>query len=178
MISKFIHFIIFIIVFIIQVSFISASPFLRENLNLILTLLFCYLYTVNFRQGLILGLIFGALLDIFSSLPFGIILSAQVVALLIVSVLMKNVFTNRSFLSFFALMITGTTTYYLSLLLLTHLFSLFNQAMSTTGLFQASVQSVIGVATSTLFGILIYYSTNLFMKIIGKRFLISKTISS
>ena len=175
MISKVLKFIIFLLIFVIQISFFSASSFLRENLNLVLIVLIYYLYISTIRDGLAYGLAFGILLEFFSAYPFGVILLSLLTALLVASLLIKNVFTNRSFLSFMTVILISTVVYYLALLLFSYLASFVSQFAFRTEFIQTISQLFTQVVTNILIGIIVYYFATMLVNIIGKRFLISKT---
>ncbi|MFH1766989.1 MAG: hypothetical protein ABH826_02765, partial [Patescibacteria group bacterium] len=102
----------FIFLFVIQVSFFSASPFLRENFNIILIALIYFLQAFDIKQGLILGVVLGLILDIFSAYPFGIMLISLIITLIVTTILLSNVFTNRSLLSFLLLIVIGVSILY------------------------------------------------------------------
>ncbi len=95
----------------IQISFISGLPVFLNNFSLVLVILVFILALGNLKLSLWWAIGIGFLLDIFSFLPFGVLLISLSLAMIIVNFLLTNFFTDRSLYSFFAL-ITLFTLFY------------------------------------------------------------------
>lgn len=112
-----------VLFFLIQVSFIAVLPWPFNYFNLILSILIFIAVALNYRQALWFALVSGFLLDSFSFLNFGTLTVAMLLTVIILNVLFKNFFTNRSFYSLIILGLIGNVIY--DLLLLISNFSLF-----------------------------------------------------
>lgn len=88
---------------IIQLSLINSLPGIFGQINLVLFALVFVLFFINFNQAITLALSLGLFLDIFSFTPFGFNLMILLGSALVLNILLRNWFTNRSFYSFVAL---------------------------------------------------------------------------
>ena len=110
MIKKILLIIPLFIAVILQVSFFPAFSRL-SSFNLLLNILIFICIIMDFDKSLLLSLIFGILLDIFSSLNFGIITICFVLTLISVNFLFHALFTNKSLYTLLALGLIGTLIY-------------------------------------------------------------------
>ncbi len=89
-------------------------------INLPLVALFLLTMYRGFRQGIAAGIILGILYDIYSVSINGTYLIAWTLPVLVTFLLAKNVFTNRSTLSFIALSALATLNFLIALILVSH----------------------------------------------------------
>jgi len=100
---NFFKIIIFILLFIIQISFISALPAPFFNINLIIIGLAILLILTNLEDTLGWGFLAGVLLDMHSFYFFGLNIISLLVALVLANLLATKFFTNRSIYSYISL---------------------------------------------------------------------------
>jgi len=91
--------ILVIIAALIQVSFSSSQNAVLSNFNFILAVLALLVNLAPFDKVVFFLIISGLVLDIYSSIPFGIFLLSYLLVAIILEILFKNFFTNRSFYS-------------------------------------------------------------------------------
>jgi len=129
---------------VIQISFISGLPGAAGNLNLALVVLIFILGfgSFNFAWWWALGL--GYLLEIFSFLPFGVLLISLVLAVVISQLLLNYFFTNRSLYSFLALTGLATVVYRLIIYLLVLVLAGENLFVLTAGEFWLTLLGQLG----------------------------------
>ncbi len=116
-----------IFLFLIQTALLdSFNPVgnFFTNLNFLLIGLILTVYFFDFRWVIGFGLTAGFLLDIYSSLPFGIFALSFFLTAVILEVLFLNFFTNRSFYSLVIMGAFGAAVYQLLFLGLNALFFL------------------------------------------------------
>lgn len=97
---KIIIFTIFIaLVAIIQITLLGSFGGYFSSFNLLLALLVILLFLIDFRWITYFTIISGLILDIYSSLPFGLFMISTFLAIMVSNFLLFNFFTNRSFYS-------------------------------------------------------------------------------
>ena len=101
---------IFLVV-IFQVSFISASPWPINNINLILCLVIFFAVLINYQKALWWAFGGGLLMELFSQNFFGLITLGLIITAVILNILFNNFFTNRSFYSLLILGVIGVIGY-------------------------------------------------------------------
>jgi len=118
-------FLIILLLNIIQISFINLTDSVARLNILILFLVFLVFY---FEEIPLLwwSLITGAVGELFSPYPFGMITVIIIVTAIALMFLFNNFLTNRSLYTFLLLSIAGTVIYNLLLLIVSYLFYLFN----------------------------------------------------
>src|SRR3989338_7268749 len=80
-----------------QISFLSTWPQPISNINLLLSVIIFVAVIINYEQGLWWALGGGALLELYSSLPFGAVTLGLVATVIVVNLLFTNFFTNSSY---------------------------------------------------------------------------------
>ena len=99
------------IVAVCQFSFINVLPSIWGQINLVLVVAIFTLFFFDWRSALFYGAISGFWLDLMSFEFFGLYLAAILLTIIISHLILKNLLTNRSFYSFFTLIIAATITY-------------------------------------------------------------------
>lgn len=94
----------------IQIAF-SRVNFFLANINLALIGLVMIVNLGEMRQVLIFLILAGVILDIFSSLPFGVFLLSLFLTSIFLEMLFLNFFTNRSFYALIFLGLIGVALY-------------------------------------------------------------------
>lgn len=109
---KYILYVIFIILIVVlQTTFLgSLNPWLA-NFNLIVACLVLLIELADYRGTLFFALTAGWLMDVYSGLPFGVFLGTFFVMSLILEVLFRNFFTNRSYYSLISLGLIAVIIY-------------------------------------------------------------------
>ena len=82
-----------------QVSFSSSQNLILSNFNFLLAVLVLLVNLARFDKVIFFLIIGGTILDIYSSVPFGFFLLSYLLVAVILEILFKNFFTNRSFYS-------------------------------------------------------------------------------
>ena len=88
----------------------SRQPWL-VNFNLLLIVLILLVNLTSAGRVVWFLILAGAIMDIYSSLPFGIFLASYLFTAVILEILFINLFTNRSFYSLLILGVIGTAVY-------------------------------------------------------------------
>jgi cell shape-determining protein MreD len=96
-------FLLVIIVFIIQRSFLNSFSNVLNRIDLFLFLIIWLFIFFDFKSSFNFALISGLLLDVFSFYPFGIYTLVFLSTVLLADFVWNNFFTNRSIYSFLAL---------------------------------------------------------------------------
>lgn len=94
-----------------EFSFLPALtfPFFLINAPLLAIVVFAFLY--DFRKGIFLSLLLGALFDLITINQFGIMTFTILITFLFVHLLLQGIFTNKSCYSLIALGIIGNFFY-------------------------------------------------------------------
>lgn len=87
------------IVVTIQITLLGSFGRYWGSFNLVLAILAFLIFITSFDRVMFFAIISGFLLDIYSSLPFGIFLISIFLAVLVSELALKSFFTNRSFYS-------------------------------------------------------------------------------
>jgi hypothetical protein len=95
--------IIIILAVAIQVAYLSSFGTYWGSFNIVLAGLVFLLYFLDFRWILFFAITSGFLLDIYSSLPFGIFLISLFATVFVLEMLLSSFFTNRSLYSVLSL---------------------------------------------------------------------------
>ncbi len=164
MLAKIITNLIFIIgLAALQAGFISGLPGAASGLNLALVVLIFILGFGSFGFALAWAAGLGWLLETFSFLPFGVLLSGLCLTIIISNLLLNYFFTNRSLYSFLALTGLATVVYKLIISLLVLIFSVENLFLPA-GEFWLAMFSQLGL--NMLASLFIFY----FLHFLGKNF--------
>ena len=103
---------------ILQVTFLSAFGAYFAGFNLVLAGLIFLFFLVDFAKIVFFIIFAGILLDLYSSLPFGIFLVSLFVAAIISEIIIFNFLTHRSFYSVLSLGLIATLCFNSSFLIL------------------------------------------------------------
>lgn len=95
--------IVILFIAIVQITLFGSFGSYWNSFNLLLATLIILLFLIDFKLVVYLTVISGLLLDIYSSLPFGIFMVSMFLAISISDFLLFNFFTNRSFYSVISL---------------------------------------------------------------------------
>lgn len=95
----------------LQTAYLQGFNLFWASFNLFLIFLVLVLFVGNFKNALIFAILSGLILDIYSSLPFGLYLVVLFLTVLILQPLVLNFFTNHSLYSLLALNIIGVVVY-------------------------------------------------------------------
>ena len=111
-----------------QFSFINALPGFWGQIDLVLIVAVFTLFFFDWQSAMFYAVISGFWLDLMSFEFFGLYLAALLLTVVLAHLILKNFLTNRSFYSFFTLIILATIIY--NILIAT----LFYFSFSKTGL--------------------------------------------
>lgn len=109
------HLLIIIIVALLQVAILPNLSVKLQNLDVILVVLIFAAVVYRFYFGVIYALILGFFLDLYSALPFGLILLCYMLVLYFVYLIFQKLLTNKSFYSLLGVTFIGTLIYSLLL---------------------------------------------------------------
>lgn len=84
---------------VIQITFMGSFGDYFASFNLLLSIIIILLFLIDFKWVVYFTIISGLVLDIYSSLPFGIFMFSMFFSISISYFLLLNFFTNRSFYS-------------------------------------------------------------------------------
>lgn len=101
-----------------QFSLINVLPGIWGQINLVLVIAVFTLFFFDWRSVLFYTAVSGFWLDLMSFEFFGLYLSALFLTSFLTYLILKNLLTNRSFYSFFALITMATIIYNLSIAIL------------------------------------------------------------
>lgn len=142
MIKNFFILLAIIFVFITQTSFLSGSIWFGPRVNFILALIVFIALIRGYHQGLVWAVVAGGLMDLYSGWPFGTMILALLLSIILGHYLFKNFLTNRSVYSL-TLIIIGTTLSYNFFVVLIinflHFFNPSNLNLDFNSFFLASV---------------------------------------
>lgn len=96
-------FILVIVVFIIQRSFLDSFSNILNRIDLFLFFIIWLFIFFDFKNSFNFALLAGLLLDVFSFYPFGIYTFVFLLSVILADFIWNNFFTNRSIYSFLAL---------------------------------------------------------------------------
>lgn len=113
-----IYFILIALVLIFQITFLGNFNLFFKNFNLMLAILVLLIGLTDFKTVLVYLVWFAVLMDIYSSLPFGIFLMTFFLVAIILEILFLNFFTNRSFYSLIIMGIIAVIIYNIFFLLI------------------------------------------------------------
>lgn len=116
--------IIILLIFLIffQMSFVTAFAAPFSNLNLILSICVFTVLIYDFSTAAKLGLLLSLIMEIYSSMVFGVILVSLFITIIALYLLFINLFTNKSLYSLITLSALGTIVYGLLITLFNNLF--------------------------------------------------------
>lgn len=103
--------VIFLLVLVIQVAVLPNIPGVSETLNFALVVMVFMSASYEFYVGIIYALILGLSLEMYSTLPYGLILVALLVTLFVINFISKQVLTNKSFYSLVGQVAIATLIY-------------------------------------------------------------------
>ncbi|NCN07310.1 hypothetical protein GW933_01310 [Candidatus Falkowbacteria bacterium] len=89
--------IIIALVAIFQITLLGSFGDYLSSFNLLLAVLVLLLFLIDFKWIMYFTITAGLILDIYSSLPFGIFMVSMFLAITVSNFLLLNFFTNRSF---------------------------------------------------------------------------------
>jgi len=101
---------------VLQISFVPSIGQGLNNLNLALCVIIFVTVIISYDAGLWLSFGSGLLLELYSIYPFGVVTLSFLIITMVVNILFKNLFTNRSLYSLLALGVLGTFIYGLIML--------------------------------------------------------------
>ena len=108
MLKIILNFILFIFIFLFQVSFITAFQYPFNNINIILVIPIFILLVSDKKTAWIWGITTGIVMSSFSSFYAGVYFITFLITLGIIDFLFTTFFTNKSFYSFLFLSIVAT----------------------------------------------------------------------
>lgn len=94
-----------------QIFFSGSGDFLLAEFNLLLVILVLLINLSTLGRVILFLVVAGAIVDIYSSLPFGLFMVSYLLTAIILELLFKNFFTNRSFYSLLILGGIGVAVY-------------------------------------------------------------------
>lgn len=103
--------IIIVLAAIVQIFLVASQNAVLANFNLLLIILVLLVNLTSWGRVIWFLIIAGAIMDIYSSLPFGIFMISYLFTALILEMLFSNFFTNRSFYSLLILGGIGVAVY-------------------------------------------------------------------
>lgn len=118
MINRLLKLLVIFLILVIQIGWLGNFEFIRTKLNILIITLTFFIFLFDFREVIIWGLLSGYIMDIYSSLPFGLISISLIISLIISYGLFRNYFTNRSLLSLMILVASTTLTFHLVIMFL------------------------------------------------------------
>lgn len=122
---KFLAYFLFVFsVVVVQVSFLTTWPRPISSINLVLSLIIFVAVIISYEKGLLLALLGGMLLELYSGMFFGIATLSLVLTVMAINFLFTNFFTNRSLYSLIILGFVGTAGYNLIAITLMFLVSI------------------------------------------------------
>lgn len=111
--KNFLYFFAVIFLLIFQISFLDNFNLFLFDFNLVLVVLVLIVAIRDFKYALIFLLLAGIVMDIYSSLPFGIFIATLFLTAIILELLFLNFFTNRSFYSLVFMGLIAVISYHL-----------------------------------------------------------------
>ena len=112
---------------IIQISFLGNFGIYLSSFNLVLATLVILLFLVGFKSLIFFALLSGFILDLYSSLSFGLFMVSLFFTALVLEIFLSNFLTNRSFYSVISLGLLAVivfNTVFLTISSLAYLFGL------------------------------------------------------
>ena len=94
-----------------QISLLPTLPGVYKNLNIVVVVLVFTCVVYRFYLGVVYGLFVGFVLDLYSVLPFGVIIISLMITLFIVYNIFEHLLTNKSFYTLIGLSILATLLY-------------------------------------------------------------------
>jgi len=157
---------IFLLLCVIQISFIPALPSPFFNINIIIIGLVIFLALNNLEDALAWGTAAGILLDVYSFHFFGLYILSLTAMLVLTDLFLRKFFTNRSVYSFIFLNSLALVFFEAARLSLIFLFDFFTKGIFYQDIFSAGYFS--SLAYKLIFGIVIifisFYSINYYSK--------------
>jgi hypothetical protein len=114
-------------VFFLQIGLINTLPYGFNRINLVLLFLVISLFFLDLNKALILAVILGGWLDIFSFNLFGVNMLVNFLVVLMADFMLVNWFSHRSAYSFLALTFFSSLFYNFSFYLFLFIFSFFQE---------------------------------------------------
>ena len=108
MIKTFKHFVIILGLLAAQFSLVPILPGVFREVDVVLTGIIFLCIAYEFYLGVIYAVIFGLVLDLYSSLPFGAALISLLVTLFVVYEVSKHLLTNKSYYALLGLSLLST----------------------------------------------------------------------
>lgn len=102
---------LFLILFLLQISFLPGLGFPWQKLNLILSTLIFITVILSHKKAIGGAVMMGALWDLYSPFPYSMITVALVLTIFITNFFFNNFFTNRSLYSLLFLGLVSTLLY-------------------------------------------------------------------
>jgi len=109
----------------IQITLLGGFGDYLASLNLLLVLLVALLFFIDFKWIVYFTILAGAILDIYSSLPFGIFMVSFFIAMAVSDFLLLNFLTNKSFYSLVSVGLSAVIVFNMVFLISTVLVYLF-----------------------------------------------------
>ena len=118
------YFLLLGLMVIFQITFLGGLNLFWANFNLVLAGLVVLVALADFNQALVYAVLAGVMMDVYSSLPFGIFLAVLFILAIILEILFLNFFTNRSFYSLIIMGLIAVLIYHLLFFIISGLFYL------------------------------------------------------
>jgi hypothetical protein len=112
------------IIIMLQVTWLGSFGQYWSGFNLILATLVILIFLTDFSRIIFFVIIAGILLDIYSSLPFGVFLLSLFVAAVSCEIVFLNFLTNRSFYSVMLMGLVALMSFHVTFLIVSGFFHL------------------------------------------------------
>jgi len=118
MINRFLKLLVIFLVLVIQIGWLGNFDFMRTKLNILIVTLTFFIFLFDFKELIGWTLLAGYIMDLYSSLPFGLISISLIISLIFSYFLFRNYFTNRSLISLSILVASTTAAFHLVIIFL------------------------------------------------------------
>jgi len=169
----FINFLLILLITIFQISFVSSFPSWFSYINIVLVILVFILILFDLNVVIPWIIVSGLIMDIFTFGFFGFYILSLSSTILIVNLLLKNFFTNRSMYSFLALIFFATVINFVITMLFSEIISLFSEKeiiVLNLGFFRFMYKQIIMNILGMAF---LYYLTNFLSNSLRPVFLVT-----
>lgn len=153
-----------ILLFLLQQSFLPASPFFFPFINLILIYCLLLLLLNNYIVSLYNALILGVFMDIYSPHVFGLYIISFMFAIIVTYIFLTYLFTNKSIYAFIFLTAIATITFQVCYQIILITSSIFTTQISINNLFTLDDLLIICYENivNIVFMVIIFYIINYF----------------
>lgn len=105
------HFLLGLILLVLQIAVIPVSPGNGQKLHVILVVVLFIGVAYKFHWAVLHAVFLGVMMDLYSALPFGVILVALMGALYFAFKVYEKLLTNKSFYTLLGLTVVATVAY-------------------------------------------------------------------